>query len=349
VKIEQLVRPHLLKLKPYSSARDEFDGSDGVFLDANENPFGSVTSKPHNRYPDPHQREAKVKLAAIKRVQPKQIFLGNGSDEAIDLLIKVFCEPQKDAIMILPPTYGMYKVCADIQNVKVIEVPLTEEFQIDVSAVESKLTSKVKMLWLCSPNNPSGNLLDDTSVLQLIKNNPDVIVVVDEAYVDFGNAESFIGKINEFENLVVIQTFSKAWGMAGLRLGAAYSNEFIISVLNNIKYPYNLNQLTQEELVKALDSFEKLPEIISQINSNKNWLKTELTKLSCVEKIYPSDSNQLLVKFNQADELFEKLIRELVIIRNRTKVQLCEGCLRISIGTKSELETLIETIKKVTS
>jgi histidinol-phosphate aminotransferase len=321
VKIEQLVRPHLLKLKPYSSARDEFDGSDGVFLDANENPFGSVTSKPHNRYPDPHQREAKVKLAAIKRVQPKQIFLGNGSDEAIDLLIKVFCEPQKDAIMILPPTYGMYKVCADIQNVKVIEVPLTEEFQIDVSAVESKLTSKVKMLWLCSPNNPSGNLLDDTSVLQLIKNNPDVIVVVDEAYVDFGNAESFIGKINEFENLVVIQTFSKAWGMAGLRLGAAYSNEFIISVLNNIKYPYNLNQLTQEELVKALDSFEKLPEIISQINSNKNWLKTELTKLSCVEKIYPSDSNQLLVKFNQADELFEKLIRELVIIRNRTKVQ----------------------------
>jgi histidinol-phosphate aminotransferase len=349
VKIEQLVRPHLLKLKPYSSARDEFDGSEGVFLDANENPFGSVTSKPHNRYPDPHQREAKVKLAAIKRVQPKQIFLGNGSDEAIDLLIKVFCEPQKDAIMILPPTYGMYKVCADIQNVKVIEVPLTEEFQIDVSAVESKLTSKVKMLWLCSPNNPSGNLLDDTSVLQLIKNNPDVIVVVDEAYVDFGNAESFIGKINEFENLVVIQTFSKAWGMAGLRLGAAYSNEFIISVLNNIKYPYNLNQLTQEELVKALDSFEKLPEIISQINSNKNWLKTELTKLSCVEKIYPSDSNQLLVKFNQADELFEKLIRELVIIRNRTKVQLCEGCLRISIGTKSELETLIETIKKVTS
>ncbi|MFT6204326.1 MAG: histidinol-phosphate aminotransferase [Spirosomataceae bacterium] len=349
MKIEQLVRPHLLKLKPYSSARDEFDGSDGVFLDANENPFGSVTSKPHNRYPDPHQREAKVKLAAIKRVQPKQIFLGNGSDEAIDLLIKVFCEPQKDAIMILPPTYGMYKVCADIQNVKVIEVPLTEEFQIDVSAVESKLTSKVKMLWLCSPNNPSGNLLDDTSVLQLIKNNPDVIVVVDEAYVDFGNAESFIGKINEFENLVVIQTFSKAWGMAGLRLGAAYSNEFIISVLNNIKYPYNLNQLTQEELVKALDSFEKLPEIISQINSNKNWLKTELTKLSCVEKIYPSDSNQLLVKFNQADELFEKLIRELVIIRNRTKVQLCEGCLRISIGTKSELETLIETIKKVTS
>ncbi|MFB0907730.1 MAG: aminotransferase class I/II-fold pyridoxal phosphate-dependent enzyme [Spirosomataceae bacterium] len=203
MKIEQLVRPHLLKLKPYSSARDEFDGSDGVFLDANENPFGSVTSKPHNRYPDPHQREAKVKLAAIKRVQPKQIFLGNGSDEAIDLLIKVFCEPQKDAIMILPPTYGMYKVCADIQNVKVIEVPLTEEFQIDVSAVESKLTSKVKMLWLCSPNNPSGNLLDDTSVLQLIKNNPDVIVVVDEAYVDFGNAESFIGKINVLVSVLI--------------------------------------------------------------------------------------------------------------------------------------------------
>lgn len=349
MEIAKLVRPHLLELKPYSSARDEFDGSEGVFLDANENPFGSVNGKPYNRYPDPHQREAKVKLAAIKNVSPDQIFLGNGSDEAIDLLIKTFCEPQRESIMILPPTYGMYKVCADIQQVPVIEVPLTENFEIDLAAVESKMNESVKMLWLCSPNNPSGNLLDAESMLYLIKKYSNVIVVVDEAYIDFAAAESFVSKINEFENLVVIQTFSKAWGMAGLRLGTAYTNSFIIGILNKIKYPYNLNRLTQEELVKSLAQFAKVADVVEQLNANRAWLKSELELLNCVKRIYPSDSNQLLVKFEKADLLFEKLIGELVIIRNRTKVQLCEGCLRISIGTKSELETLIQSIKKVTS
>lgn len=349
MKIAKLVRPHLLELKPYSSARDEFDGSEGVFLDANENPFGSVNGKPYNRYPDPHQREAKVKLAVIKNVSPNQIFLGNGSDEAIDLLIKTFCEPQKESIMILPPTYGMYKVCADIQQVPVIEVPLTENFEIDLAAVESKMTDSVKMLWLCSPNNPSGNLLDSESMLYLIEKYSNVIVVVDEAYIDFADEESFVSKINEFENLVVIQTFSKAWGMAGLRLGTAYANSFIIGLLNKIKYPYNLNRLTQEELVKSLVQFAKVADVVEQLNENRAWLKSELELLNCVERVYPSDSNQLLVRFENADLLFEKLISELVIIRNRTKVQLCEGCLRISIGTKSELETLIESIKKVTS
>lgn len=349
MKIAKLVRPHLLELKPYSSARDEFDGSEGVFLDANENPFGSVNGKPYNRYPDPHQREAKVKLAVIKNVSPNQIFLGNGSDEAIDLLIKTFCEPQKESIMILPPTYGMYKVCADIQQVPVIEVPLTENFEIDLAAVESKMTDSVKMLWLCSPNNPSGNLLDSESMLYLIEKYSNVIVVVDEAYIDFADEESFVSKINEFENLVVIQTFSKAWGMAGLRLGTAYANSFIIGLLNKIKYPYNLNRLTQEELVKSLVQFAKVADVVEQLNENRAWLKSELELLNCVERVYPSDSNQLLVRFENADLLFEKLISELVIIRNRTKVQLCEGCLRISIGTKSELEMLIESIKKVTS
>ncbi len=349
MEIAKLIRPHLLNLKPYSSARDEFDGSEGIFLDANENPFGSVNGKPYNRYPDPHQREAKVKLAAIKNVSPDQIFLGNGSDEAIDLLIKTFCEPQKDSIMILPPTYGMYKVCADIQDVPVIEVPLTAAFQIDLVAVEAQMRTSVKMLWLCSPNNPSGNLLDQNAMEYLIKKYSDVIIVVDEAYIDFAPTGSFINKINEFENLVVIQTFSKAWGMAGLRLGTAYANAFIISILNKIKYPYNLNRLTQDELVKSLDKHDKVAEVVEQITTNRNWLRLELEKLACVLKIYPSDSNQLLVKFAEADELFTKLIKELIIIRSRTKVQLCEDYLRISVGTTFELETLIQSIKKVTS
>lgn len=349
MKIANLVRPHLLKLSPYSSARDEFDGNEGTFLDANENPFGSVSGMPYNRYPDPHQRDAKVKLAELKKVMSDQIFLGNGSDEAIDLLIKTFCEPQKDAILILPPTYGMYKVCADIQQVQVIEVPLTENFAIDIEAVEAKMNESVKMLWLCSPNNPSGNLLDRNVMLRLIKDNPTIIVVVDEAYIDFAESDSFVSKINEFENLVVIQTFSKAWGMAGLRLGVAYANPFIIGILNKIKYPYNLNKLTQTELLKSLENAGEVKEVVTQIISNREWLEAELLQLSCVQHVYPSDSNQLLVKFTKADELFDKLIQELVIIRNRTKVMLCDGCLRISIGTKPELETLIKTIKKVTS
>lgn len=348
-KVSKLIRPHLRSLKPYASARDEFSGSEGTFLDANENPFGSVSGKPYNRYPDPHQREAKVKIAHLKGVQPEQIFLGNGSDEAIDLLIKLFCEPQTDNIVIFPPTYGMYKVCADIHNVGVVEVPLTRDFQLDMPIIAQKITQNVKLIWVCSPNNPSGNLLRTKDIEQIISENPDKIVVVDEAYVDFTNEQSMISRLVDFENLVIIQTFSKAWGMAGLRIGAAYAHELIIEMLDKIKYPYNLNQLTQQALIDALSYADVVPNYVAQINENKQWLIEELNKIAAVQHIYPSDSNQLLVRFERASELFHNLINELIITRNRTNVVLCEDCIRISIGTKPELDLLIQGIKKVTS
>lgn len=347
--ILELIRPHLRELKPYSSARDEFSGAEGTFLDANENPFGSVSGKPYNRYPDPHQREAKVKIAELKGVQPEQIFLGNGSDEAIDLLIKLFCEPGKDSILICPPTYGMYKVCADIQGVAALEVPLTREFQLDMAGILNNMTDAVKLIWICSPNNPSGNLLKESDILNLLASNPNKVIVVDEAYIDFTESTSMVSRLQHFDNLIVIQTFSKAWGMAGLRIGAAYANAIIISMLNKIKYPYNLNQLTQEALLEALSYTDVLKEYISQTNVNKKWLIEELTKLDVVNHIYPSDSNQLLVRFDNAAQLFQRLIDELIITRNRTNVILCEDCIRISIGTKTELEALIEGIKKAAS
>ncbi len=348
-KVLKLIRLHLQNLKPYSSARDEFSGSEGTFLDANENPFGSVSGKPYNRYPDPHQREAKVKIAQLKGVQPEQIFLGNGSDEAIDLLIKLFCEPQKDSILIFPPTYGMYKVCADIQNVGVVEVPLTQNFQLDMSTISLKMTENIKLIWVCSPNNPSGNLLQNKDIVQLISKNPDKIVVVDEAYIDFAKEPSLISRLGEFENLIVIQTFSKAWGMAGLRIGAAYADKLIIEILDKIKYPYNLNQLTQQALIDALSFADVVPQYVAQLNDNKRWLIDELNKIDVVQHIYPSDSNQLLVRFERAHELFQNLINELIITRNRTNVVLCEDCIRISVGTREELALLIQGIKKVTS
>lgn len=346
--LEALIRPHLLSLTPYSSARDEYTGKEGVFLDANENPYGSVISGNYNRYPDPYQADVKAKLAQIKGVKPNQIFLGNGSDEVIDLVIRATCEPRQDNILIMPPTYGMYKVCADIANVEVIQVPLTTDFQINTDAVLAAITPKTKLIWVCSPNNPSGNLLDKDAILRIVQNF-NGLVVVDEAYIDFVKADSFTTLIEEYPNIVVLQTFSKAWGLAGLRLGMAFANEKLIKILNKIKYPYNLNSVTQGLLLEALDNVEKKEKYVEKILKERFFLFKELIELPITRHIYPSDSNQLLVKFIEAKAVFNYLIEQKIIVRDRSNVQYCEDCLRISIGSREENKILIEALKKISS
>lgn len=344
--LKKLIRPHLLALKPYSSARDEYSGTIGTFLDANENPYGSVISEKYNRYPDPHQYEIKKKLGKLKHISPTNIFIGNGSDEAIDLLIKAFCEPKKDAILLLPPTYGMYQVCADIQEVKTIYAPLTPEFEIDKDAIAKAITAKTKMIWICSPNNPSGNLVSTQLIEELLTEYPSKIIVIDEAYIDFTQQKSFIESLGKFKNLVIIQTFSKAWGMAGLRVGVCYAAEEIIAVLDKIKYPYNLNAFTQKKVLKALQHEDKKNKFVEKIIKNRIWLENKLTKLPNVTKIFPSDSNQLLVRFEDASAVFEYLLTKKVIVRDRTKVLLCDGCIRISVGTMEENKKLMKALKK---
>lgn len=341
----QLIRPHILQLQPYASARDEYSGKEGTFLDANENPFSSVTGEDYNRYPDPYQWEIKKKLSSLKGIGPEFIFLGNGSDEPIDLLIKAVCEPLQSNIVIMPPTYGMYKVCADIQQVYVQQAPLTGDFDIDLDNVFDAVNSATKMIWICSPNNPSGNLLNRDAIYQILKAFPEKLVVVDEAYIDFADAKSFVGEINSFENLVVLQTFSKAWGMAGLRLGVAYCNPFIIKILNKIKYPYNLNILSQQKLSEALNREADKNDFVAKINQLRSRLAEELEKMPSVIKIYPSDSNMLLVKFKEAKKLFDFLLSKKVIVRDRSNVVLCEDCLRLSIGTETENEILLKAIR----
>lgn len=348
MKVLDLLRDNIKQLKPYSSARDEYSGVEGVFLDANENPLGSVTQKKHyNRYPDPFQSEVKEKLAVIKHVSPEQIFLGNGSDEAIDLLVRAFCEAGKDNIIVLPPTYGMYQVCADIQGIETRKVNLTpESFQIDVEGVLNALDRNTKIIFVCSPNNPTGNVIDRESIVQLL-NGFDGVVVVDEAYVDFTKEQSFLRELNQYENLLVLQTFSKAWGLAGLRLGMAFAHPELIKVYNKIKYPYNMNQATQELLLEALDNERIKNENVQELNAERTKLAKGLIDLSYVQKIYPSEANFLLVKMDDARGVYESLIKELVIIRDRSKVVLCEGCVRISIGTKEENATLMEALRKL--
>lgn len=343
--ISKIVRKHLLDLKPYSSARDEYSGKEGIFLDANENPFASVNNKPYNRYPDPYQWEVKTKLAKLKNVKPENIFLGNGSDEPIDLLIKAVCEPIIDNILIMPPTYGMYKVCADIQQVNIQEAPLNSDFDIDLDNVFDSVNTATKIIWICSPNNPSGNLLNQESILQIIKAFPNKLVVVDEAYIDFSETDSFLKFLDVYPNLVVLQTFSKAWGMAGLRIGVAYLNIEILKILNKIKYPYNINQLTQQELLLSLENENIKNKYVSDILTNKDILIEKIKKISGVVKIFPSDSNMLLIKFNYAHNLFKYLLENKMIVRDRSNVLLCEDCLRITIGTQSENQALVSQIE----
>lgn len=344
--IKNVVRPHILNLAPYSSARDEYSGKEGIFLDANENPIGSVTPENWNRYPDPYQWAIKEKIAPLKGCRPAQIFLGNGSDEPIDLIIRLTCEPKQDNIIILPPTYGMYEVSAAVNNVSIQKIDLTPDFQLDVDAILEAINSRTKLIFICSPNNPTGNLIQRESILQIIENFQQGIVVIDEAYNDFSDEPSFIPSLDEYPNVMVLQTFSKAWGLAALRLGMAFGQESLIQLLNKIKYPYNINGLTQRLLLENIDKTSFVIDSVATLNQNRQVLIEALSQLPIVEHIYPSDANFLLVRFTAAKAIFDYLIENKTIVRDRSKVVLCDNCLRISVGTTEENEVLIKYLQQ---
>ena len=337
--INHLVRSNILRLTPYSSARSEYKGWAEIFLDANENPYDTG----YNRYPDPLQWKLKERISVLKGVAPENIFLGNGSDEAIDLLIRIFCEPGVDHIITLPPTYGMYKVSADIANVPVKEVLLDKDFQPDVAAILSAADGHSKLLFLCSPNNPTANSFKLDKVQELLAGFPG-IVVVDEAYIDFSGQPSCINLLAEFPNLVVMQTFSKAWGMAGIRLGMAFASEEITGLFNKVKPPYNINQLTQEVALEALENQQQQEEWVQQILGQRVVLTQYLSGLDYVQRIYPSDANFLLVQVKDPKSVYDFLVSNGIIVRDRSRVALCEGCLRITIGTPEENEQLFRAL-----
>lgn len=342
--LNKLTRENIKKLKPYSSARSEFSGVAKVFLDANENSFGSPLTKWYNRYPDPLQWELKKKISTIKNVAPENILLGNGSDECIDLLIRAFCDPQKDNIIICPPTYGMYEVYAHINNVDVKEVPLLQNFQLDLEGLENAINENTKLVFFCSPNNPTGNSMDREDI-EMVLNNFDGLVVVDEAYINYSRYHSFISDLKDYPNLVVMQTFSKAWGLAALRLGMNFASKEIIDLLNKIKPPYNINQATQELALKALDHLEDVNTMIKETVKEREELAKQLAQLSCVQKLYPSDANFILAKMTNATAIYDYLKEKGIIVRNRSNVILCEDCLRITVGTPGENAQLVQTLK----
>lgn len=344
--INALLRENIKNFKPYSSARDEYSGSEGVFLDANENSFGSVSAESLNRYPDPYQRELKKKIAELKQTSPEQIFLGNGSDEAIDLLFRAFCRPGRDKVMILPPTYGMYSVCAELNDIEIISVPLNVSFEIDLESVLTKANEDVKLIFICSPNNPSGNVFDKASVRTILENF-NGLVVIDEAYIDFSQQAGWLGALSEFENLVVLQTFSKAWGLANARLGMVFADKRIIQILNNIKYPYNVNGLTQNTVLQALERSADKDKMVAEILAQRAVLQNGLERLNIVRDVFPSQANFLLVRFDDARNVFQKLLDQKIIVRDRSKMTRCEGCLRITVGTADENKLLIETLKNM--
>jgi histidinol-phosphate aminotransferase len=338
--ISELVRPNIRNLKPYSSARDEFRGRAEIFLDANENPYPTA----YNRYPDPLQLALKERISASKGVPSPRIFLGNGSDEAIDLLIRAFCEPNRDAILVPEPTYGMYSVCADINAVQVQRVLLSSSYDLDLPVIRSATDRSTRIIFLCSPNNPSGNLLSRETVLSIVEDF-DGLVVVDEAYIDFSGSESYTTQLNSYPNLVVLQTFSKAWGLAGLRLGMCFAREMIVSVLNKIKYPYNINCQTQELVLKALANESQKDRWVNEILNERAKLVATLNDLEMVRHVYPSDANFVLVRVDDASGTYRLLMDMGTIVRDRSRVVLCEDCLRITVGTPKENETLILQLK----
>jgi histidinol-phosphate aminotransferase len=342
--VKALLRPHISSLKPYSSARDEYSGAEGIFLDANENPFGSTASGNFNRYPDPYQKDIKAKLAKVKKVNPNQIFLGNGSDEAIDLLLRAFCNPGKDNIIILPPTYGMYEVSAAINDVAVKRVNLSQDYHLRPEQILEAVDGHTKMIFICSPNNPTGNLMDKKSIYRILENF-NGIVVVDEAYIDFAPEVSMTGDLDKYPNLVVIQTFSKAWGLAALRIGMGFASEEIIGILNLIKPPYNISGLTQSKVLEALEQPNAVHGMAGAIMEEKVKLEKRLKEYDAIEKVYPSDANFILIKVAGAKEIYQYLIEDKIIIRDRSKVALCEDCLRISVGTKEENESFLSSME----
>lgn len=341
--LENIIRPNIKALKPYSSARSEYSGKASVFLDANENSFGSPLTKWYNRYPDPLQWELKKKIATVKNSGAENILLGNGSDECIDLLFRAFCNPKTDNIIICPPTYGMYEVYAHINDVPVQQVPLLENFQLDMQALEDAITPLTKLIFICSPNNPTGNSIEREDI-EMILNNFDGLVVVDEAYINYSRHRSFVSELKDYPNLVVLQTFSKAWGLAALRLGMTFASTAIISVLNNIKPPYNINAATQELAMTALDHLESVNSMIRETVNERKKLQENLKDISFVEKIFPSDANFLLVKMPDATAVYNYLKEQGIIVRNRSNVLLCDDCLRITIGTEDQNQRLLTAL-----
>jgi len=335
--INKLVRPNILNLKPYSSARDEYSGNYGIFLDANENPFGQL-----NRYPDPHQKALKQKLSEFKNIPVDQIFLGNGSDEVIDLTFRIFCRPNIDKALIFTPTYGMYEVSANINDIEILSCPLNSDFQIEKRSVLPFLENKnLKLIFICSPNNPTGNNIED---IEFIIENFNGIVFVDEAYIDFSTKNSLIAKLNKYPNLIVSQTFSKAMGLAAVRVGAAYSSKEIISFFNKTKPPYNISKLNQQEALNSLINKEKYYNEVKEILSERKRLEKEFLRVSVVKKIYPSDSNFILVEMNDANKVYNNLINKQIITRNRNNI--IENCIRITVGTQEENNKLLEELRK---
>lgn len=340
MELEKLLRNNIKALKPYSSARDEFSGEAEVFLDANENPF----NKPYNRYPDPLQWAVKEKIAAIKKVAPEKIFLGNGSDEPIDIVFRAFCEPGVDNVVSIDPTYGMYQVAADINNVEMRKVKLNEDFGFSAQKLLDAANIYTKAIFICSPNNPTANLLDKAEIIKLITGF-EGLVVVDEAYIDFSPESSLLPELDNYENLIILQTFSKAWGMAGLRLGMAFANPEVVIVFNKIKYPYNINILTQKKALDLLEHTNEKEEWVKIIVEERGKMVRKLFKLPFVQVVYPSDANFVLVKMHDAHGIYEHLTDQKIIVRDRSKITLCEDCLRITIGSAKENKKLRKALK----
>jgi histidinol-phosphate aminotransferase len=340
-----LARPNIRQLRPYSSARSEFAGEAEVFLDANENAFGSPAGQTLNRYPDPMHGELKRTIGEMNDIAVENIFVGNGSDEAIDLLIRIFCEPRTEAIIICPPTYGMYRVLAEINDVEVREAPLTNDYQLDGSAIDRVNDARSKLLFICSPNNPTGNLMNRREILRIAREF-NGLVVADEAYIHFSDQKSMIRDVEDNPNLVVLQTFSKAWGMAGLRVGMAFADPEVVSLMNAVKPPYNVNTISQRAVLKAIQDEVTVKRWITEAIEQRDRLENELIQITGVEKIFPSDANFLLVKVDRAREHYQFLIDRGIVVRDRSNVLLCEGCLRITVGTAAENSRLIAAMNE---
>jgi histidinol-phosphate aminotransferase len=345
--IKNLQRENIKTLKPYSTARDEYKGQASVFLDANENSFGSPLPENFNRYPDPLQLDVKDAISKIKGVPIENTFLGNGSDEAIDLLFRCFCNPGKDNVIILPPTYGMYEVSANINDVEIRKVNLLPNFQLDLEGIAEAIDENTKLIFICSPNNPTGNSIIRTDIETILANFKG-LVVIDEAYINFAKQRTFIQELTEYPHLVILQTFSKAWGLAGLRLGMAFASSMVIDILNKVKAPYNISQSTQDLALAALQNVEQVNEWIKITVAERTVLSAKLLELGMVKKVYPSDANFILAEVEDALGTYNALVEQGIIIRDRSKVTLCEGCLRITVGTPTENELLLSALQSLT-
>ena len=344
LEIDQLVRPGIRELKPYSSARDEYSGEGGsmIFLDANENPFDTGV----NRYPDPHQRKLKEQISILRGVDTEKILIGNGSDEVLDLLFRVFCEPRQDAVITLPPTYGMYKVLADVNTVTHIEVPLTSSFQPDVEEILRQSGDHTKILFLCSPNNPTGNLLDRRLVLQLLERFPG-LVVIDEAYIDFAEDAGYVPLLDAFPRLVITQTLSKAYGLAGIRVGICLAHPSVINYLKRVKPPYNVNELSQRTALEALKKTRRTEGMIRELKNERNKLREDLSRIPLVEEMFPSDANFILARVDNAKLRYGQLIKKGIVVRDRSGQLHCENTLRFTVGTPEENARLIQTLREL--